>query len=244
MDGRIQPRRIDGRRLPEVAGIDLEHSLNYLDLDEAGEDFIYNAYTSSHPVYRPGSRPVLEALAGRAVGSEPLPVRQVQRLAAFVKSELPWAGYCWKTRGHRLKTDRGMTEEELLESGFGWCNEQARVFCGLTQVLGIPSRLVFAANSARGFGHVVNEALLPEGWLMIDCSFGFCFLRDGRPVRAADVRSQPDVHAYFQPLYGGECRRMADDLGSGILDPDFGMVLADDPLDGFVDLGFHNYFIH
>jgi hypothetical protein len=34
-------RPIDSRPVPPVAGIDLEHSLNYLDLAAAGEEFIY-----------------------------------------------------------------------------------------------------------------------------------------------------------------------------------------------------------
>jgi len=239
-----EPRPIDTRFLPPVAGIDLEQSLNYLALPEAGETFIYQCYTGARLPYRAGSRPELERVARQAVSGATTPLAKVQALATYVATRMPWAGFYEQRTGQRLAADRGMSEEALLASGYGWCNEQARVLCGLTQVVGIPSRLVFAANLEAHYGHVVVEVLLPEGWLMVDESFGYCFCRDGKPVRAAEVYRDPACRAYFGPRYLKLCRDLATELSVERLRGSFNMALAAEPLDGFKDLGFHNHFVH
>jgi transglutaminase-like putative cysteine protease len=238
-----QARTIDQRFLPPVAGIDLVQSLNYLALPDVGVEFIYDRYTGARLPYRQGRRPALEQLAARVTRGLATPRERALALADHVAKQMPWAGFYQQQAGHPLPPDRGLDEEALLVSGYGWCNEQARVLCALTQVVGIPSRLVFAANLERHYGHVVVEVLLPEGWLLIDESFGFGFLRDGRPVRAADVYGDPACRAYFGPVYKQLCRDLERVLGRAILDPAFRMALADEPLDGFKDLGYHNHFV-
>lgn len=236
-------RSIDKRFMPGVRGVDLEQSLNYIALDDVTERFAYDRYTGARLPYARGSRPALEKLARRLTGGARGPADKVGRLTAFVATEVKWAGFFKLETGRALPPDRAMTEEELIESGYGWCNEQARVLCALTQVAGIPSRLVFAANLRKRYGHVVVEALLPEGWMTIDQSLGYCFRARGKPVRASRIWRHPATRACLQPVYRRLCDDLIATLGKGILAGSFNMALAKDPLDGFADIGYHNHFV-
>ena len=236
-------RAIDRRAMPAVAGIDLEQAVNYLDWGEAGEDFIYNRYTSSRLLHRRGMRRRLESVASQAVrGAARSPMGEVRALAAWGAQHVRWAGFYEKEKGRRLAADRNLSEESLIDSGYGWCNEQARVFCALVQVRGYCSRLVFASNPLLGHGHVIAEVLLPAGWMAVDQSFGFCFSRRGVPVRASAIYHDRASRAFFSARYAALCRRLQRDLGD-IVARDFKMAVADEPLAGFSALGFHNHYL-
>jgi transglutaminase-like putative cysteine protease len=238
-------RPIDQRFMPKVGGIDLEQSLNYIAVADAGEKFCYDYYTGSRLFYKPGSRPVLERLAKEITAGATDARQASKRLAAWVAKEVAWAGFHWKDKGERLTTDLGLSEEELIAQGYGWCNEQVRVMCGLTQTLGITSRIVFACNKEGNAGHCVTEVLLPgaEGWMMIDQSFGYAFEMNGEPVRAVDVWGDPIKRAYFSPIYKKLCADLRETLGGKPVDKDFSMSIMPNPLDGFEVIGFHNHFI-
>jgi transglutaminase-like putative cysteine protease len=146
----MKKRKIDQRFKPPVKGIDLFQSMNYIALKDVSVDFIYGNYSSSTICHVPGSRPVLEKLA-RSLRIRPHNAyRQTAALAKYVAEEVLWAGFYERKTGHKLAPDRNMTEEQILRSGYGWCNEQARLFSALTQICGIPSRLVFACCPQDG----------------------------------------------------------------------------------------------
>src|ERR1043166_1915773 len=133
-------RTIDKRFIPPVKGIDLQQAFNYIDARDATPTFFYDRYTSSRITYVPGSRPVLEKIVRdlRVAGKRPL--EKVRRIADYLAHKVIWAGYYEKKTGKTLQTDRNMTEEEIAGSGYGWCNEQSRLFCALTQIAGVQSR--------------------------------------------------------------------------------------------------------
>ncbi|NQU39011.1 MAG: transglutaminase domain-containing protein [Lentisphaerae bacterium] len=236
-------RPLDRRFTPPVAGIDLEQAMNYLELGPVPRDVIYGHYTSGRLFYEAGSRPCLEAVARAVVGQETRPLEQVRMLAEFIARDIPWAGYHEQRLGFKLPADRDLTEEAIIESGFAWCNEQARVFCCLTQVVGIVSRLVFASNIAKRYGHVISEVLLPDGWLAVDQSFGFCFVASERVICAADIYHDVEARRLLAPAYGRICVDLIGELGRAITSTSFTMATSDTPLDGFTNLGFCNYFV-
>jgi len=223
--------------------VDLEQALNYLDLDAAGENFLYEHYTAARLAYRRGSRPVLEQIAGQITAGVEAPLERIQSLARYVAEEIPWAGYYRKATGKLLAPDRGMTEEEIVKSGYGWCMEQARVFCALTQIIGISSRLIFAGNPDKKYGHVLSEVYLPEGWMAVDQSFGLCFRMNNEPVAAARLRDNPEARAHFDLFYREAAAKMINEIGGENLETDFRMLLSDHPIDGFDQIGFCNHFI-
>lgn len=237
-------RHIDQRYKPRVGGIDLEQSLNYIAVADAGVDFCYRCYTGSRLPYQKGARPVLEKIAAEVTAGSTDQREAVLRLNDWVSRKVAWAGYHWKHKGKRLATDLALSEENLIEQGYGWCNEQVRVLCCLTQVIDIPSRIVFACNQAGNYGHCVTEVLLAGQWLMLDESFGYAFEFNGRPVRAVDVFGDPKMREHFQPIYKKMCDDLLKELGHSILDGDFAMSVAPNPLDGFEVIGFHNHFVH
>ena len=237
-------RPIDMRFVPPVTGIDLEQAMNYLELGPVSRDVLYNHYTSARLFYTAGSRPHLETVVGKVVGHEKDPFAQVSLLADYVAHKVPWAGYYEKRTGTGLPFDRNLTEEQIFESGFAWCNEQARLFCALTQVMGIVSRLIFASNNAKKYGHVISEVLLPAGWLAVDQSFSYCFTIANRVVNAADIYHDVEARTALTPVYQKICTDLIDELGPEIVSKDFAMAASDTPLDGFTNLGFCNYFVH
>ena len=236
-------RPIDRRFLPPVKGVDLEQSLNFIDIRDVTERFAYDCYTGARLPYVRGSRPRLEAVARKVTRGAKGPLAQVQAIAKFVAEDVQWAGFYARKTGRRLKPDRNMSEEDIIRSGIGWCNEQARVFCCLTQVLGIPSRLVFACNERKHYGHVITEALLPSGWMAVDQSFGYLFMMKRKPVRAAHIFHKPACRAHFEPIYRKMCHGLVRELGREIMERDFGMGASANPLDGFTDIGYCNHFV-
>jgi len=235
-------RTIDTRYMPAVSGIDLEQALNYIALADVSLDFIYNKYTSGRTIYTAGSRPVLEGLASKLLSGITGELEKIEKLTRFVAEEVPWAGYYHQSTGHILAYNRNLTEEDLIASGYAWCNEQARLLCALTQVIGIPSRLVFAA-ARKGGGHVVVEALTSDGWLLIDQSFSYLFINNGKIVDAYNVWHNKQNRNYFEPGYKNLCAQLTKDLGEALLKDEFSMSQMSNPLGGFEVLGYYNYFI-
>jgi len=235
-------RTIDTRYMPAVSGIDLEQALNYIALADVSLDFIYDKYTSGRMIYTAGSRPVLEGLAANLTGGIADELEKIEKLTEFVARKVPWAGYYHQAMGHRLAYNRNLDEEDLIASGYAWCNEQARLLCALTQIIGIPSRLVFA-GARKGGGHVVVEVLTSKGWLLADQSFGYLFINDGKIVDAYNVWHNKQNREYFKPIYKKLCTQLTRDLGKVLLKDEFSMSQLTNPLDGFEILGYHNYFI-
>lgn len=237
-------RVIDRRFKPPVAGVDLEQSLNYIRLADVGDAFMNQRYTGSRLLYVKGSQPRLEKVAADVIGKTSNALKKVQLLADYVAKQMPWAGIYEHRTGKPCPVDRAMNEQQLLRSRMGWCNEQARVLCALTQVSGMTSRLVFGANLRKKYGHVVTEVLLPEGWLMVDQSFGYLFEIKGKPFRASQIWNVASARKHFEPIYRDLCAGLIDEIGMKIVRRDFGMAAAKNPLDGFSDIGYHNHFIH
>jgi hypothetical protein len=65
-----------------------------------------------------------------------------------------------------------MTEEQLIDSGRGWCNEQCRVFIALCEVMEIPARLCFLFHANGKTAHTATEILLDGKWSFADVTFG------------------------------------------------------------------------
>jgi transglutaminase-like putative cysteine protease len=126
--------------------------------------FLYDEYTSKLAGYRPGSRPELEAHAGRAVAGCRTSEEVVRGIACFT------ARLGEGTDEEDIESLRfGGTEEEIISRGSDWCTDVARVACVLCQVVGVPARIVnlFDLTSAYS-GHVVIEAYRGGTWCLVD----------------------------------------------------------------------------
>ena len=229
----------EGIPTPNVSMLDLMYALNYIAVEDTSVDFVYNHYTSSRLFYERGSRPKLEAVADRVTEGIEDEFEKVQALVDFIAENVLWAGVEAKRTGILTRAEKYLTEEQLIERGFCWCHEQARVFCCLTQIAGITSRLIFA-GSGNKWGHVTSEVLLSKGWMLVDQSFGVCFVKDGMPVRAVDVFGDESNREYFAPILLDKVIKCRENIHPITME---GMLIAENPIECFRHISVCNHFV-
>lgn len=174
-------------RDPHAAGsIDRRLLRSMIGLDARSAPFLYHGYTPTTSPYRAGTRPALERLAGRLVrGRSPeATVRAIAGESRQVAERAP----------KDLKDLRfGGTEEEIVARGSDWCTDLARVDCALFQVLGVPARLVYLADTGAAYrGHAVCEAYRQRRWGAIDPVSGTVHRTpDGAPATTWELMHHP-----------------------------------------------------
>ena len=180
-----------------VAEPDLSQTQGMVRLCDATRDVLYEGgYSPTAVRYTPGTRPRLEAIVEGFSGSDADRVEQARQWVADHVVHPHFVG--------PLRPDRGMTEEQLIDSGTGWCNEQSRVFILLCEVMGIPARLCFVFHANLRSGHTCTEVYLDGRWAFCDVTFGVMIrLPDGRWATGGDL-SGPHrdlAHAAYRPAF-------------------------------------------
>jgi hypothetical protein len=148
-----------------VAGLDRVQAQSMVRVCPETEAVLYGPDFSPRAVrYRPGSRPQLEAIA--------------KALLPGAGEDYAFAAAEWVRRHVRhphlvglTPPDRGLTEEGLVDSGVGWCNEQSRVFIALCELHDIPARLCFLFHRNQRCGHTATEVYLRDKWSFVDVTF-------------------------------------------------------------------------
>ena len=180
-----------------VAGIDRQQSQSAVRLCAATEAVLYGEYSPTRIRYTRGARPLLEAITDTLVGDTP----RDRALAA-----MRWV---WRRVQHPhtcgpLAPDRAFSEEQLIGSHLGWCNEQARVFAALCEVMEIPARMCFLFHANGRCGHTTTEVFLDGRWAFFDPTFNVAVpLPDGRLAEARELSGpfrELAHQAYRQPL--------------------------------------------
>jgi hypothetical protein len=144
-----------------VAGIDRAQAHAMVRLCEQTEPVLYGPDFSPRRIgYHAGSRPALEAIAH---GFGPSPAAAMEWVRRHVRHP-HFAGH--------VAPDRALTEERLIDSGVGWCNEQCRVFVALCQVMGVPARLCFLFHANGKTAHTAAEAFVDGRWAFHDVTYG------------------------------------------------------------------------
>ena len=185
-----------------VRGLDREQAHAMVRLCLATETELYGETYSSRAIhYHKGSRPTLESVVASLSGNSP-------RERAM--NAMHWVN---KTVIHPhligpTAVDRALSEEALIQSGRGWCNEQARVFIALCQVMEIPARLCFVNHKNTRCGHTATEVFLDGHWAFFDPTFNLIVeMPDGRLAEARELSGQfrdlahnayrPALESYF-----------------------------------------------
>ncbi|MEU6411994.1 transglutaminase family protein [Microbispora sp. NPDC046933] len=193
-----------------VAGIDLDQARGQLRLAPETEPLLYGAPPPAI-TYVPGARPRLEPVVAALPAGSP---------REFAVAANRWVN-AHVTHPHhlpeRIPPDRALAEEQIIASGSGWCNEQARVLVALAGLRGVPGRLCFAVHANLRCGHTAVELFLDGGWAFFDPTFGvFAESPDGRLAEARELagaaRESADL-AYREPLarYYARCRPHVED---------------------------------
>jgi hypothetical protein len=177
-----------------VRGIDRLLSYGKIRLAPETEQYLYGEYTPTEVHYRPGSRPRLEAIVGEVLGRPPRIDRAaIRKLIGWVPQNVRHAAAV-----QDAPPDRALPEEQIIDSGWGWCNEQARALVALAHTAGVPGRLVGIYRSDEAHGHMTTELYVEGKWAWV-CATHPCVvpLPDGSWASAAEIWRDPDVRALF-----------------------------------------------
>lgn len=159
-------------------------------------DHVYGDYTPLEILYRPGSRPSLEAIAAHELVGAGSDLEQAKRLCEYVNREVyrPAPNH-WESPGGY--TYYGGREEEVIARRSKICNDLARVFCALCQIAGIPARMLYNL-------HVLAEAYVDGGWSVFDLNYGLYHHKpNGQLASAWDIqrdRSILENHPRYRSL--------------------------------------------
>jgi len=165
-----------------VGGIDLQQTHSLVRLCDETVDTLYSPEYSPQKVrYIQGSRPELEKIVAQFDGATP--TERAKQAMNWVATKVVHPHHVGPTA-----PDRALTEEGLIESECGYCNEQARVFIALCEVMEIPARLLFLFHANEVCGHTIAEAFLDGRWALFDITFDVVVtLPDGRLAEGRDI---------------------------------------------------------
>jgi transglutaminase-like putative cysteine protease len=149
-----------------VEGIDLDQAKSAILLNADTEPILYGPNFSPTRIrYISGSRPKLEEIAAGL--RRDTPRESAEAALSWVIDNIRHPFLSVPT-----PKNRAITEEEIIESGLGYCNEQTRVFIALCEVMGIPGRLCFLSHKNGKCGHATAEIYLDGKWAFFDITFG------------------------------------------------------------------------
>ena len=194
-----------------VAGIDREQSLGLVRLCPETEATLYSDFSPTRLRYALGARPDLERIVAQLPDGTPR--ERVLAAMTWVGQHVQHPHTCGP-----LVPNRGFTEEQLIDSQRGWCNEQARVFVSLCEVMEIPARMCFVFHANTRCGHTTAEVFLEGRWAFFDPTFDVTVeLPDGRLAEARELSGaqrelahaayRAPLHAYYkraQPFVADE----------------------------------------
>ncbi len=170
-----------------VDRVGIEHMVRLCD---ATAGFLYTGYTPTTTRYAPGSRPTLEAVCEEIFEGVSDAEKRVRRIGRFCRRLGAKA-----SKGPVDEMLFGGTEEQIIARGSDWCTDVSRVACGLLQVSGIPSRIVFQANRHRPYsGHVIVEAWRSGTWGALDPTCNVVYRHSsGRGASVWELISDDDL---------------------------------------------------
>lgn len=180
-----------------VSGIDRQQTLGQVRVCPQTEALLYEGdYSPTGIAYQRGARPQLESIT--AAWSDAEPWARAQAAADWVFEHVLHPHLVAP-----LPPNRAMTEEQIIGSGVGWCNEQARVFIALCEVTDLPARLCFVYHDNGKAAHSATEVLLDGRWCYFDQTFNICVtLADGALAEGRQLSGpQRDLaHLAYEPV--------------------------------------------
>jgi len=156
--------------------------------------YLYNRFTPTKVSYKKGTRPVLEKYVEEISSACNNEEELVDGVARFTSG-----------LGEAADVDIdsmlfGGTEEEIIERGSDWCTDVARVGCILCQVVGLPSRIVYLADTEKAYhGHAIIEVFRAGAWGAVDSVTSVVYRHpSGKPASTLDLMNSPDlINAHY-----------------------------------------------
>lgn len=190
-----------------VRGLDRYQANQFIVYRPETATFLYTDYTPTEVGYRNGLLPSFEALAEEVAGHLNSPAERALALLTQGVSRVKHP--CMPPCGPPVADNRNLDDEALLQSGRGWCNEQARVFVRLCQVSGIPARIIQLFYSDLKTGHCIAEFHADGQWAMADASW-FCAFPgpDGKLLSAVECHDGGEGQAHCGKAYYERIRQL------------------------------------
>lgn len=183
-----------------VKGLDFWQANHFVSYRDETAAYLYGKYTPTTVKYVAGTLPTYEKVAAKyTAGLKTDREKAVALLTRALPIVAPHPTI--PPLGPKCRADRDLRDEALLQSGAAWCNEQARVFARLCQVIGIPARQIFLFYAEKRGGHAIAEFYAEDGWAMADVSW-YCVFpgADGKLMSAAACHERKGLagKAYFE----------------------------------------------
>ena len=154
-------------------------------------EYLYTQYTPLETKYEPGTRPELERIVAEVTDDA---MSEREKALAL----LAWARDVPELQPPPEEKFGAGTEEDVVATRNGNCADQARLFAVLTQIAGIPSRIVLhygspAIDGKMLGGHGVNEVHIEGRWAYMDIRGKHFLWPDGRIASAIDLMRFPEL---------------------------------------------------
>ena len=165
-------------------GVDMELVESMVRLCGETVEYLYTGFTPLEIRYQKGSRPDLEMTLA-TMRNDPLPESVVEFTSHLQdEAELDLDGMLL-----------GGTEEEIIQRGTDWCTDLARVACVLSQIAGLPARIVHLYNLDQAYsGHVIVEINYRAKWGAMDSTTGIVYQqRDGTPASVWNLMNDREL---------------------------------------------------
>jgi hypothetical protein len=198
-------------------GIDRYQANQFVFYRPETADYLYKDYTPLQVNYKAGTLPAYEKVAAAyTAGCKTETEKAVALLTKAMPAVFRHPGM--PPLGPAVKPSRNLGDEALLVTGCGWCNEQARVFIRLCQVLGIQARMIHLF----GQNHTVAEFYADGRWALADASNFFVSPgQDGKLLSAAQCHDRGDGQRAYAEAKQKRMRELAamTDEQLGFKDP-------------------------
>jgi len=137
--------------------------------------------------------------------------------------------------------NRALSEEELLESGWGWCNEQARLFVTLAQIAGFPARMCSIYHFDGIHAHMTSEVFVNGKWSFADASNALVVeLPDGSWASAMEISWDEPAKVATDKIYPKATHKIYEKLADGIINSS-SIWIKEPPHHMFSHIGISNY---
>lgn len=222
-----------------VRGIDRYHTFSEIRLAPETAKYLYEEYTPLKVKYYKGSRSKLEKILLEICGEIYKPSKNnIFKILEWVSMNIKHASFV----NGDVPPDRALSEEELIASGWGWCNEQARVFVTLAQISGYPARMCSLFHKDEIHGHMTAEVYIEGKWSFVDPTFGGAVveLPDGSWASAKEISWERQAQEYADKAYPVFLKKIFDKFAGGKIDPNNPFV-AHSPHKMFAQIGITNY---
>ncbi|MCK4401511.1 transglutaminase domain-containing protein [bacterium] len=220
-----------------VRGIDRYHTFSQIRLAPETAKYLYEEYTSLKVKYYKGSRPKMEKILFEICGKARKPSKEnIFKILQWVAMNIKHAKF---VKGD-TPGDRALSEEELILSGWGWCNEKARIFVTLAQIAGCPARMCCLFHKDGIHAHMTAEVYVEGKWSFVDPSYGTVVeLPDGSWASAKEISLEKTAATCADKAYTVFVKKIFDKFG-GKIDPNHWSI-SDFPHRMLAQIGITNY---